>query len=335
MEKRRLEYVDVARGIAMLCVIIGHLGIHDIDRVVFTFHIPLFYLISGYFISEKSSLSDFVRHKAKTLLVPYYITGAVMILLGMIKGLVTEGINGMIGYFAMFTTATIYGAGDTYKEPFTIIMIGATWFLWATFWGSLFLKLSLKMRANTRIAFISALFLIGYYSRTLMWFPVSIQAGCCATLFMYIGYLYKKSVSLRESCPVEIKYVWLLFATVVWAFFIKDFRSFWLVHCDIGRGVIDIFGTLCACYVVIQISKLISRINWLKKGLSFIGRNSLIVLCVHNVELQLLRWWRIAPYLCKQGMTMTHVTILIILGKFVMDLSITWLISTMRRKTAE
>ena len=40
---KRLDYFDMAKGIAILCVILGHLGVRDIDRVVVVFHMPLFF----------------------------------------------------------------------------------------------------------------------------------------------------------------------------------------------------------------------------------------------------------------------------------------------------
>ncbi len=40
MDKERIKYIDIARGIAMLCIVLGHLGNSQINRVVFTFHVP-------------------------------------------------------------------------------------------------------------------------------------------------------------------------------------------------------------------------------------------------------------------------------------------------------
>ena len=42
----RLRFVDIAKGISIICIILGHLGIHNITRVVFTFHVPIFFLIA-------------------------------------------------------------------------------------------------------------------------------------------------------------------------------------------------------------------------------------------------------------------------------------------------
>ena len=105
---------------------------------------------------------------------------------------------------------------------------------------------------------------------------------------------------------------------------IKGFHSFWLVHRDIGRGIIDIFGSLCACYVVIQISKLIdSKIKFLSSGLAYIGKYSLLMLCFHIIELNLFPWWSITHKLCDYGMPSVLSLPLIITGKFAVDISLT------------
>ncbi len=78
-EKSRVRYLDIARGICMISIVLGHLGNSSINRIVFTYHIPIFYLIAGYF-SKKESIPDYLKHKAKTVLVPYYISAALVML---------------------------------------------------------------------------------------------------------------------------------------------------------------------------------------------------------------------------------------------------------------
>ena len=45
----RNKTLDIAKGIAMISIILGHLSVWRINCVVFTYHIPIFYLITGYF----------------------------------------------------------------------------------------------------------------------------------------------------------------------------------------------------------------------------------------------------------------------------------------------
>ena len=49
----------------MLCIIAGHFGIVSAGRFVFTFHVPLFFLLSGYFLSTKVSFLPFMKQKAR------------------------------------------------------------------------------------------------------------------------------------------------------------------------------------------------------------------------------------------------------------------------------
>ena len=329
--QKRLKYLDIARGIAMLCIIIGHLGNGIINRVVFTFHVPVFFMITGYFTTDKLSNKEFIKKKFRTLIVPYFITCLVIVLLATVIGLLKNGTEGAKYAFIDWCYASVYGAGDSYSEPFYIKAIGAIWFLWATFLGSIFLKLSVRMKEFIRLIFIIALFMLGYFSRRLFWFPFSIQAGCCATLFMYIGYIYKKIEPNLYNINSEFKKAWLIFALVVWAFFIKDFQSFWLVHCDIGRGIVDIWGSICACYVVIQISKGIDlKLNLLSKGLAYIGKYSLLMLCFHVIELNLFPWWSLTNKLCEYGMPSVLFLPFIIGGKFTVDISLTFFASRIR-----
>ena len=65
-KSERLRSVDIARGIGILSIIVGHFGIPAIVRVVFTYHIPVFFLITGYFMKEEP-IPLFLRKKVKTL----------------------------------------------------------------------------------------------------------------------------------------------------------------------------------------------------------------------------------------------------------------------------
>ena len=67
MEKRRIEYFDTAKFIGMMMIILGHFGVPEINRFVYTFHIPLFFLISGYFYAPRESTVLLVKNKFRQL----------------------------------------------------------------------------------------------------------------------------------------------------------------------------------------------------------------------------------------------------------------------------
>ncbi len=71
---KRNNYLDIAKGISIISIIIGHLDIEIINRIVFTYHIPVFLLITGCFISEKRSVKEFAINRFKKLMIPYIFT---------------------------------------------------------------------------------------------------------------------------------------------------------------------------------------------------------------------------------------------------------------------
>lgn len=286
----RLKYIDVARGIAILCIILGHFGIWEVIRVVFTFHVPIFFFITGYFTNRKLPVKEFVINKAKTLLIPYAITCVIVVVISIIKSFLMSG-NALLSA-QEWIFASLYGSGDSYYEPFYIKEIGALWFLWASFWGSIFLRLALNMKKWLRVGFVLGLFAIGFYSaQELFWFPFSIQAGCCATLFMYFGYLVYEIKAFMPKISHMWKPVFTIAAIAVWIQFIINFDSFWFVQCDFGRGFIDIIGSLCASYSIIKISQFLEkRMKFIGDGFAFLGKYSLIVLCTHVVEMHVVEW---------------------------------------------
>lgn len=100
------------------------------------------------------------------------------------------------------------------------------------------------------------------------------------------------------------------------------------MHCDIGRGMVDIFGCICACMIVILISKIIEcKTSYIGAVLAYFGRYSLLILCVHIVELDLLPWWQIIEKYVVNGMSANIQLILIIVGKLILDLGDAFVLS--------
>lgn len=64
--RERVGYLDIAKGIAIICIVLGHLGIPAINRVVFTFHVPIFYFItigSTIIVKLKGIMGQFSKQK--------------------------------------------------------------------------------------------------------------------------------------------------------------------------------------------------------------------------------------------------------------------------------
>ena len=84
-DKQRLPWLDSARGIAILLVVLGHIvqGATPLRQWVYAFHIPLFFILTGILLRLRPDRLDqpfgcFVRHRARQLLYPYLTFSAVV-----------------------------------------------------------------------------------------------------------------------------------------------------------------------------------------------------------------------------------------------------------------
>ena len=320
-DKSRIEFFDFAKGIAILSIIIGHLGLDSINRFVFTYHVPVFFIISGCFISKKSNVYNFAKNKFKRLMIPYFVTCIVIISLGTLAGYIHG--NGL-GELYKWILASVYGSGIPYSYPFRIYSIGAIWFLPSLFFGSIFLRTSFEFKENVRIVFILLLFFVGYYSSELFfWFPLSIQAGACCSLYLYVGWRYKEYFITRIDS--ESKLFVFLCAVVLWISFIINYNGFSMVKNNYGRGIIDIISSIASSWIIIVVSRYLSTYSrCIKKFILFFGKHSLIILCVHIIELNLFPWHRAISLFV--GISDHYIDILLVFLKPLILFGISWIL---------
>jgi len=75
---KRIEYIDIARGIGILLVVLGHNDFALVSpfayKVIYSFHMPLFFFLSGYFINPSIGFWEFIQKRFNSLLKPYLFT---------------------------------------------------------------------------------------------------------------------------------------------------------------------------------------------------------------------------------------------------------------------
>ena len=72
MKQSRLDYMDLAKGIGILAVILGHVYKNTVfGTLLYSFHLPLFFLISGYFFHYIPDFWVFLGKKLRNYLIPY------------------------------------------------------------------------------------------------------------------------------------------------------------------------------------------------------------------------------------------------------------------------
>ena len=143
----RLHYVDVARGLAMLCVILGHMGFDNLNIFIFSFHMPLFFLLAGCFQKKQESML-FIKKKAKSLLVPYLFTGIGLILATQLNNtakIILHKDDALSASYLLIEWLKAICLGSGSRVDFlwikSDIFVGATWFLLALFFAQVIVNL--------------------------------------------------------------------------------------------------------------------------------------------------------------------------------------------------
>jgi fucose 4-O-acetylase-like acetyltransferase len=294
LNNNRIDYLDFAKGFCMIAILLGHLGETGINRVVYTFHLPVFFIISGYFFDPDKSFGETISKKLKSLIWPYYFAGLLVVLFSVLANwLVFRTDFGTIRYDVLYWSfATVFGVGTNVRNSLLFMPpIGMIWFLWATFWAIILLWLLMKLPVIPRVILIVTIFVLANITVEKGWFlPLSIQPGCSAVLYMYIGFLWKKHKDKLVALSLVVKVLLIVFSVAVWALFILNFATFWLVGCDYGHGLRDVIGSISASAIVLGLSYIVVKYGEkFTLFIRFIGKYAIIAMTAQLMELNAFR----------------------------------------------
>ncbi len=191
---KRIDFIDIAKGIAIFLVVLGHTyrGT-NLNLFIYSFHMPVFFFISGLLFNENkyTNLVALLKNRARTLLLPYTTFYIITYFYWFfVEKYIRPGYNidfkiPIIGFF--------YGNDvEKYMCP-----NGVLWFLVCLFVTEILLYLVLKFK-NTKIrALIFILSAIaGYLFSLLKTTPPPLSSGTAlvALLFTGAGFLSKNYV---------------------------------------------------------------------------------------------------------------------------------------------
>ena len=84
--KNRIEWIDIAKGIGIILVIMGHTIALRYSQWLYTFHLPLFFLLSGLVYNENKypKYTTLLKQKSTQILLPwlkFFLIGLIFCLL--------------------------------------------------------------------------------------------------------------------------------------------------------------------------------------------------------------------------------------------------------------
>lgn len=284
--RNRIDWVDAAKGIGILMVIFGHNWLDEKYCFYFyAFHMPLFFVLAGYTMSEKRLPWEFVKQKAKALLIPY--------LLFAICNLLFYGI----------LSATHNGNYDVYSEAIAFILQQRhtyLWFLPVLFLSEVFvyflfqIALFKRKRSIFLGGIIMMLISIHYWVFQMGWINLiwNIDLVPMASAFILIGYLYKyhSDKFVFENNKHVLGCVFLMSQIVVMVNYI-NWGSVNIYFHHYGNIFLFYFGAVTATYATILLLKQIV----IPRLLVILGVQSLLLYGWHRmvIEVCFIIWHRL------------------------------------------
>ena len=192
---KREKWADLVKGIGIILVILGHVKYTDEHLRVwlYSFHMPLFFFISGYFMKPKINLYKDIIHKAKTLLIPYFTLSILSYVIEYFLNLIVYNkvkfwnVDSIIGFFIQLPPHNIF------ESP--------CWFFGCLFVASvLFLLLIYCLKENKRtILLISTIItILEVLLIEKIRLPWNIDISLLMLVFMASGYYINKQNILEK-----------------------------------------------------------------------------------------------------------------------------------------
>ena len=308
-KKKRIVYLDIAKGIGMILVLLGHLQndtifsyspyILSICSWIFSFHMALFFIISGMLMAVKgeneTDIRTFIRKRFKSIMVPYFWFSIIYIFIVLYSLLIDKVVPLKTLYIQLWYVLGMYG-------------MNVLWFLPALFAGEILFVFLTQRYKNHKSIFIILILLAAAItinqlrndlpnnielSERINELIITLIRPAFVCSYIFIGYYIYKGFRLVGS---KVSNTTLLMIPAVPVFLViniyvntlnrpVDFRSLVLNNYPMYY-LSSVSGSLAVLFISRLLSELHigSRING-ETGfpvLKFYGLNSLIFMAVHN-----------------------------------------------------
>lgn len=284
VHSRRLVYLDISRGMALILVVIGHALLKSITNDneilgfirswIYLIHMPIFFMISGYLFENKSKKDDsvsYIREKAQLYLVPYIIYSILLYFISIVCTQMSENMKGIIesiGFSDLSLNKFIYTLLTFNKHPDTHL-----WFVYTMFFILLIAILTKRIKKTISIPISALLSFLTYF----IGFPNIIEK---IIRFYFIFNAGRGLSSIIEEKEYSLKMTTLLGLSS----FCSSILSIVIREPIIIHVCCKLFTEIGFSLFIIQIGKIIesSGKNLIQTELQYIGKNSYPIYLIHQ-----------------------------------------------------
>ena len=272
---QRIKWIDVARAIGIFAIYIGHISTSQGVRCVpfvWTFHVPLFFLISGCaeaISDRKIKFGQFLIKKIKTLFVPWLTFSLLSVVIHFLK-------NGYSGFELVKGIKQM--ALGCIRNSF-VSGAGALWFLTCLFVIQILFFFIKKLKNKMLILGVSAfihIVALFFFDVNAPKIPYNIDTAMYYILYYAIGYVALDALNLILNAKELMARILLVISGIAAFGYCslrilgKDIFSF-IAAIPYLNKLISLISTLIIIYAVVLLAKILENFELFQK----IGQNTL------------------------------------------------------------
>jgi len=222
--KVRENWIDWAKSIGIMLVIMGHYGMGDkiYGTFIYAFHMPLFFIVSGYLFTpppQDNSYKQFVLKNVRSLIVPYFIFGIFSVLASAALNFFSGG-DYSVSFFMKSFAGLVLGVG--YDTEYTVMNNMPLWFLPAMFFVRVISGFLSRYKSRVKIAVCAAgLIIVVLLHRYGLFLPFSAGSALLALPFFYAGAVAKRYGLLENFRNGEMLRLVALFAVSAFVLYLS------------------------------------------------------------------------------------------------------------------
>jgi fucose 4-O-acetylase-like acetyltransferase len=263
------EWVDNLKLFGIIFVILGHISSPP-QAFIFTWHMPLFFIISGFFIDVNQKPQQFIVSNSKRLLMPYLVFTLLALFAETFKRLLLG--REPIDYFSEFYNMYIWMDGESLINTYAFVL----WFLPTLFFARLVVFSLCKYVNNIAGQFVtvSLLFALSF----LLDLPFSLDNALNSALFVYIGFkafFYYKKGSHHSFVVIYFFLSVLILATIYIIYGLPGLDMARKNYSNIPANIV------WSCLTVFVLSVLLDHINFKSDLMRSWSKNTMFIFAIH------------------------------------------------------
>lgn len=279
-ESKRIEWIDIFKGIAVLLMVIGHSSPPaTLNQFIYLFHMGAFFFISGYSSRlEKKPLLKVVANKLYTILLPYFVLSFGFIGFAWVLAKLNLYHYFFINDFVGFANS----ANAFFNHQVSVEWLGATWFLVALFSTFVVQKIILLFSKNKigilYVILSFAVFNLGFYLIAIKWFSQTwyLDIVFIAQLYFAMGLVFKEfKVFEKAFHNNNVKYVLLPVLFVILFILGKMGAQTDYPTRNVPLPFLAFTANILGFFFIYIISDLIAQVPKLKNQFILFGKNTL------------------------------------------------------------